>query len=93
MSQTAPVGWLCCGLQQLKLPLIRKHVLILHQQAVHSQLREELDQLRGERQLSVITTYRHTGVCIVDFRGGSLCEGIQVVVGHLSNPSEQVSAL
>lgn len=45
-SQTAPVSRLHCGLQQLHLPPIRKHVLILHQQAIGSQLREQLDQLR-----------------------------------------------
>lgn len=46
MSQTAPVSRMCRGLQQLQLPFIRKHVLVLHQQAVGSQPREQLDQLR-----------------------------------------------
>lgn len=46
ISQTAPVSRLRCGLQQLQLPVIRKHVLVLHQQAIHTQLREQLDQLR-----------------------------------------------
>lgn len=46
MSQTEPVSRMCGGLQQLQLPLIGKHVLVLHQQAIGSQLREQLDQLR-----------------------------------------------
>lgn len=43
--QTPPVSWVCCGLQQLQLPLIRKHVLVLDQQAISSQPREQFDQL------------------------------------------------
>lgn len=46
ISKTAPVSRLRCGLQQLQLPLIRKHVLILYQQAIGSQLGEQIDQLR-----------------------------------------------
>lgn len=47
---TAPVSGLCRGLQQLQLPLIGKRILILHQQAMHVQPREELDQLRRRVQ-------------------------------------------
>lgn len=43
MSQTAPVSMLCRGLQQLQLPLIWKHVLILHKQAIYSQFGEQID--------------------------------------------------
>lgn len=50
-SQIAPVSRMSGGLQQLQLPLVRKHVLVLHQQAIGSQLREQLDQLRtGDTQ-------------------------------------------
>lgn len=41
------------GLQELQLPLVRKHVLVLHQQAIGSQLRAQLDQLRTRKHTSV----------------------------------------
>lgn len=45
ISRTAPVSRMCGSLQQLQVPFVWKHVLILHQQAISSQLREQLNQL------------------------------------------------
>lgn len=48
MSKRAPISRMCRGLQQLQLSFIGKHVFILHQQAISSQAREQLDQLRHQ---------------------------------------------
>ena len=42
-----------CGLQQLQIPLIGKHVFILHQQTIRPQLGEQLYQL-GKGKLKCI---------------------------------------
>lgn len=53
MSQTTPVRMLCRGLQQLQLPFIWKHVLILHKQAIYSQFREQIDELGRGRETHI----------------------------------------
>lgn len=89
LRQRQPVRRLCCGLQQLKLPLVRKHVLILHQEAIDAQVREQIDQLRRRN------THEYTIKLYTPQRTAVLlpCEGILFLGGHLSNPGEPVSFL
>ncbi|KAF3853165.1 hypothetical protein F7725_013853, partial [Dissostichus mawsoni] len=61
-----------CGLQQLQIPLIGKHVFILHQQTIRPQLGEQLYQL-GKGKL------KNLAVC-------SPCAGILLLEGLLSDP-------
>lgn len=59
MSKPAPVSRMCLSLQQLQLSFIGKHVFVLHKQAIGSQAREQLDQLRHQAYGVIII------ICIV----------------------------